>query len=271
VANETDKLGILLEAESGGSGFQEFRDELKETEQAGVDSAEKIEQSYTDSLTTIRNASAVAFAAVGAAIGLSVREAASAELGMVGFASSVRNTGEDADELSERLNTVAADLQRLTGITSGEYVNAATRMTDITGDASSSIENLSLVADLAVARKIDLASAADMVAKAMLGEVGMLSRLLPGLDEQILSLGENADKGEVAGIIFDRLAQFQGRAADSADTASGSMNILKGEISQTTENIGNAFLPAVRTATVALTELSKSVGDSNRLNCFSIT
>lgn len=266
MANETDRLGIILETTSEGTGFQDVQGDFKKTEQEGKQSSENLEKSYQESFTKIRNASAIAFAAVGAAIGFAVREAAQGEQGMIEFSSSVRNAGGDADELSERLNTTAINLQRLTGIADDEFVSAASRMTDITGDASRSIENLSLVADFAVARKIDLASAADMVAKAMLGEIGMLSRLLPGLDDQILSLGENADKADIASVIFDRLAQFQGRAGDSADSTSGSINILKGEIGQTSEEIGNAFLPVVRAATEALTDMAKSAGEFAREN-----
>lgn len=261
MANEQDKLGIILETSSDGSGFDDTQQGFKETERVGTESAENIEQSYTEALTTIRNVSAVAFAAVGAGIGFAAREAAQAELGMASYRAAVKNAGGDSNVLAEQLNNTAASLQRLTGIADDDFINAATRMTDVTGDAEGALENLNLVADLSAARNIDMAMAGDMVARAMEGEIGMLGRLLPGLGDQVAALGENADKADVAAVIFERLAQFQGRAAEKADTTTGRFNILKEELAQSTETIGNAFLPAINSIYTALTPIVQGIGD----------
>lgn len=261
MANEQDTLGIILESSSEGTGFQDVQQDIKKTEQEASDSAKKIEADWQESFAKIRNVSAVAFAAVGAAIGLSIREAAGGEAAMAAYQSSVRRAGGDAEAFGEQIDEAAMRLQRLTGIADDEFIEVAARMTDVTGDAAGSIDKLGLVADLAAARKIDLASAGDMVARAMEGEIGMLSRMLPGLQEQIAALGENADKADIAAIIFERLAVFEGAAADAANTTAGQFKILQQEVSSTTEAVGGAFLESVRGSTEGLTGVVRGIGD----------
>jgi len=261
MANEQDTLGVILESSSEGTGFQDVQQDIKKTEQEASDAAKKIEADWQKSFAKIRNVSAVAFAAVGAAIGLSVREAAGGEAAMAAYQSSVRRAGGDTEAFGEQIDEAAMRLQRLTGIADDEFIEVAARMTDVTGDAAGSIDKLGLVADLAAARKIDLASAGDMVARAMEGELGMLSRMLPGLQEQIAALGENADKADVAATIFERLAMFEGAATDAANTTAGQFKILQQEVAATTETIGGAFLESVRGSTEGLTSVVRGVGD----------
>jgi len=256
------ELAILLKAKADvDAAFDRLKDQLEGAEDVAKKTAETASKSWEDSMTKIRNVSAVAFVAVAGSIGLAIREAAAGEQGMANFRASVRNAGGDADGLSAKLNDTAMKLQRLTGIADDEYIDAAARMTDITGDASASIDKLGLVADLAVARKIPLASASDAVARAMEGEIGALARIMPGLDEQVRALGENADKADVVAVIFDRMAQYEGRAGDAADTTTGSFNKLKQEIAATVENGGNPFLVMARDIADDLTGVVRGVGD----------
>lgn len=256
------ELAILLKAKADvDAAFASLKGELASAEQVAKDTAAAASRSWEDSVAKIRNVAAIGFAAVAGSIGFAAREAAQGELGMSNFRSAVKNAGGDADALSNKLNDTAMRLQRLTGIADDEYIDAAARMTDITGDAAGSIDNLGLVADLAVARKIPLASAADAVARAMEGEIGALARIMPGLDEQVRALGDNAKQADVAAVIFDRLAQFEGRAAAAADNTAGAVNKLKQEMAAAVENAGNPFLEIIRTTAERLTPVVQKTGE----------
>ncbi|NUO19944.1 hypothetical protein HUU59_10895 [bacterium] len=256
------ELAILLKAKADvDAAFASLKGELAGAEQVAKDTAAAASRSWEDSVAKIRNVAAIGFAAVAGSIGFAAREAAQGELGMSNFRSAVKNAGGDADALSNKLNDTAMRLQRLTGIADDEYIDAAARMTDITGDAAGSIDNLGLVADLAVARKIPLASAADAVARAMEGEIGALARIMPGLDEQVRALGENAKQADIVAVIFDRLAQFEGRAAAAADNTAGAVNKLKQEMAAAVENAGNPFLEIIRTTAERLTPVVQKTGE----------
>lgn len=254
-------LGIILKAQADiTKAVDDLKTGMKDAERQAASSAKKTSEEYERSFEKIRNASAVAFAGFAVAIGFAVKEAAEGEQAMAGFKSAVLNAGGDADQLSERLDEAALRLQRLTGIADDDFVAAAARMTDMTKDASGAINQLGLVADFSSARKIDMATAADAVARAMTGEAGRLAMLLPGLDDEIKALGESATAAQRKAVIMERLSQFEGRAADAAKTTTGEINKLKAEISATVEEAGKPFLEMVSNLAADLRPIIESLG-----------
>ena len=114
-----------------------------------------------------------------------------------------------------------------------------------TGDVTSATAELAVAQDIARFANVDLATAADAVAKANAGQDAQLAKLLPGME-----------KGATAA---DTLAAATAAAAGQADTYANSAKGMQekgadafGELGET---LGTAFLPIVEALVPVLTEV----------------
>ena len=120
-----------------------------------------------------------------------------------------------------------------------------------TGDATLAAQLLGPAMDIARFANVDLATAADAVAKANEGQDGALRKLLPGLE-----------KGATA---TDTLANATKAAAGQADTyansAAGMQEKGKNAFSELGETIGSVFLPVLQEILPVLTPILISLGE----------
>lgn len=101
-------------------------------------------------------------------------------------------------------------------------LDAANNLIEGTQDVAGSLRNLSLVADLAAARQIDLASASQIVAKVMEGNNRAVGQMLPFLRTYAESLEGIADPAERAELMIRKLLEtVGGKAADELKTGRG--------------------------------------------------
>jgi len=119
-----------------------------------------------------------------------------------------------------------------------------------THDVGKATEELTAAQDIARFANVDLATAADAVAKAHAGQDGALRKLLPGLE-----------KGKTAS---ETLAAATNLAAGSAqayaDTTEGSMAVASDAFSELGETIGSAFLPLVKAIIPPLIQIIHFMG-----------
>ena len=120
-----------------------------------------------------------------------------------------------------------------------------------TGDAKAANELLGPAMDIARFAGVDLATAADAVAKAHEGQDGALRKLMPGLE-----------KGATAA---DTLANATKGAAGQADTyansAAGMQEKGANAFSELGETIGSAFLPVLQELLPAITPILLQLGE----------
>jgi len=139
----------------------------------------------------------------------------------------IKNLGmsyEGVREEVQRTTRTLWDTHRLTG---GEVNTILQRLIFLTGDYRKSLENVGLVADVAAARQIDQATAADLVGKAINGNITALKKL-----------GINAkDSAEALDILRTR---SEG-AAKAGTTATQALSKAWGEFK---EELGAALLDA---------------------------
>jgi hypothetical protein len=103
-----------------------------------------------------------------------------------------------------------------------QLLDAANQLIEGTQDVAGSLQNLSVVADLAAARQIDLASAAQIVAKVMEGNNRAVGQMLPFLRSYAESLESIPDPAERAAKMMERLTQaVGGKAAAELETGKG--------------------------------------------------
>jgi hypothetical protein len=110
---------------------------------------------------------------------------------------------------------------------------ALTSLVTATGDVTTATADLALAQDVARFAEVDLATAADAVAKAHAGQDGALRKLMPGL--------------EAGATATDTLAAAQATAAGQADLYANSTEGLatrsKDSLGELSETIGSVFLP----------------------------
>ena len=120
-----------------------------------------------------------------------------------------------------------------------------------TGDVGAATELLTQAHDIARFAGVDLATAADAVAKATAGQDMQLRRLIPGLDK-------GATSADTIALATERAA---GQADLFASSAEGMSAKGKDAFSELQETIGGAFLPVLEAVLPALLPILKALSE----------
>lgn len=153
-----------------------------------------------------------------------------------------------ADSTAQVEAAIAAGQER--AFTDSETRDALQSLVTATGDVGLATEDLAKAQDIARLAGVDLATAADAVAKAHAGQDGPLRKLIPGLE-----------KGATA---TDTLAAATAAAAGQADlyasSAEGMQARAGDSLGELAETIGAVFLPVLDAVIPALLPLLKAFG-----------
>jgi hypothetical protein len=190
----------------------------------------------------------MAAVAVGAIVDLTVKASelqAQQELVNKAYENATGVTGDYSAAINE-----AKDAGVAKGFTDEQTLAALTPLISATHDAAKANEDLKTAQDIARFAGVDLATAADAVAKASAGQATQLTRLLPGLE-----------KGKTA---TETLANAQKLAAGASDTyassTKGQMDVASASFSQLGDTIGTAFLPVLAALMPPLIQIIKLIG-----------
>lgn len=198
--------------------------------------AGKSVQALADVAEKVRNASAVAFAGMTAAIGLATKAASDQIEAQNQLALSLRNAGESADITA--FNDLASQLQATTKFSDDAALGAAGLLVKLGATADQARTMLPAVADLAQAMGMDLESAAMLAGKALAGNTDALGRYgikLSDADKATLELGSDSEK---LAVIMDNLGKFQGAAAEGTKTAAGAFVQMQNAMGEISESFG---------------------------------
>jgi len=171
--------------------------------------------------------------AVGAGITASLLGTAKAaeteRVGIQKLSAAMKNAGVQYDDVKDSLEDLILTQQRKTGIADDKQRDALRALIVTTGDYKKSLENLNLVMDLSVAKDMDVATAAELIGKVMMGEFGTLTRYG-------IILKEDAT-------IADALAAIQDRVAGSAEAARSPLEVLQARLGDLAETVGSSLAP----------------------------
>jgi hypothetical protein len=139
-------------------------------------------KSVGGALTSVRGLAAAAGVALGASALFNVfrratQEAIESEAANARMAQSIANLGLSYDALKPKIDDTVDRLSKLAGKDDEEVSDALSNLITKTGDLTGSLEMLPTVLDVAAKQKISLASASDIVAKAMNGQTRALREL----------------------------------------------------------------------------------------------
>ena len=159
-----------------------------------------------------------------------VDEAAKAEASWSKLAGTVNATGASFDSMSAQLHATASAFQDATTHSTGEFADSLGRVISLTGDASASMHNMGLIANVAAEFfGGELEPAANLVAKAMNGNTTAL-----------MKLGISANTAQEALNIL--ATRSMGAAERETKTFTGQTKQLTNSWNDVKESIGNAII-----------------------------
>lgn len=239
MANEADlKIKVTTEAAEAAAKLEALK---KQTEKLKV-------------ATEFATKAAVAgFAALTAGIGFSIKQAMEAEVVDARLSQTLKNLGFDTAKASKEMGAMATSIQRASRFGDEDLKDVMNSLIMYTKDYNATLEHTQTVADLAAAKKINLATATRLVGQAFMGNAGMLTRYGVVLEDGV--------KGMEALEAISK--QFHGAAAADAKTLVGATEQLKNAIGDLGESVGKAFLPQMTEAAQKATKLVNAFEDLN--------
>lgn len=185
----------------------------------------------------------------------SVQEAANAEKSVSGLKHALGNLGVAYGDVEKPINRVIDGLAKTSRFSDDELRDSFTNLVRTTGDVNGSMKNLSVVADLAVAKNLSLEQASNIVGKAMEGNNTALQKLFPSLKGSTDAVG---DLGKM----------LKGTAEADAATFSGRLSNLFKQFGEVKEAIGGVvtgggiFNRVLAGATDIMIGLAKWIGEN---------
>jgi hypothetical protein len=267
---EKATLEIGLDASGAIKSVDGLEAELKAVGKEGVKAgdamqagAEKGDRAYSNLGKTAAAAGAAIGAAFVAGAALVLKNTAAAEAGIAQMEAALRSTGGAAGLTSQELQTMAADIQKVSTFGDDAVISMQSLLltfTSVRGDVFRDASTA--IADLATRMGTDLNGAAQMVGKALnapVEGVAALTRVGVQFTEEqkkmIASLVETGRVADAQRVILRELeVQFGGSAAAARNTMSGALAALK-------ESFGDlAEVPAIAgPITSALNEINENL------------
>lgn len=174
-------------------------------------------------------AAAASALAIGKFLKDSVEEAIRAEQGIARMAQAVTKAGGNFDLLGPQIKDTINALTRLTTFSDDDLMDAFSSLVLRTNDVAGSQKNLALVADIAASGQMDLAGAAEFVAKVMNGQ----TKGLKAFGIEGLSAADAID------VLTER---FSGQALEKTKTFGGQVRLLGNAWDQFKESVGLAII-----------------------------
>lgn len=157
--------------------------------------------------------------------------------------------------LSADYQKMAADLQGVTTYEDDAIKAAQAQMQGYLGQTKITRELMQATLDLAAAKKMDLGSAAEMVAKSIGTGTNALAR-------QGVELDKNAPKGEKMDTIIRSLNERFGGQAEAAAKGLGSLTQMKNVVGDLLEVIGEQLAPFVIRGAQAISKFAQELQNS---------
>lgn len=223
----SEKLEIVITGKNGAShAFKEVTSDAQKMGTGIAQANQKAARSYTD-LQKGAKQTGLALGALGAASILLANQSAASQARLE---SAFQSAGTSVDEYADQLDAASKKALQL-GFDDEDAADAIAKLTSATGEASKGIADLALAEDIARARGIDLASAANIVSAAEQGRIGSLRRLGIAIDE-------NATSEEALAALQQK---FSGAADTYATTSAAAFDRYKNSVENAGEAIGGVL------------------------------
>ena len=166
------------------------------------------------------------------------------------LAAKINASGESFKASQAAIDRAGLSLEKF-GFTSEDSAHALTVLERGTGNIRRAIQLQGVAADLARAKNLDLASAANVVAKVFGGQETALRRAVPGLDKHAHGL--------------DLITEAQRRLAGQAAASTTPAERFQATLHDTEVIIGNALLPSIDKLLGSLGRWLQKMNESGKL------
>lgn len=231
-------------------GKNETKPAFDDAERQAKGFGERFKTGILTPMTAIKTAVVgIAAGIVGQFAKASVESAATAEAAWGRVEVAVSNAGITFKNVQGDLDKLFTKLQETTRYSDDDAASAFATLVTISGDYAGSLKNLTLAADIAAQKQIDIGEAAQIVGKVMAGETGMLKRYGIVVKEGADAMQALRDK-------------FHGFAEKDAGTLSGRLAAVANAWDNVKEAIGRALLggDAMKGQTNAIAESLNKLG-----------
>lgn len=190
-------------------------------------------------LRNLSAAAAVAGAATVGVLAIGIKKAATAameaEASNARLNAQLNALGIRSTQVRSKIDQTVQSLSRMSGFDDEDLQDAFTSLVRTTGDASTSMRDLSLVTDIARGRQISLSQAAQLVNRVQAGNVGSLRKL--GIE-----VDKTTTKEEALALLRKK---FAGQAQGFGNTAAGAAERMRVAMENAFETIGVALTPLI--------------------------
>lgn len=214
---------------------------------------ENILSKTKSALTDIRTWAVAAFAALTS--GAATHQFKEAEEATNKLNQTLINNGIYTKQLSSDYEKMATDLQNVTTFEDDAIKSAQAQMQAYLGQTKISKDLMKATLDLAAAKKMDLGSAAEMVAKSIGTGTNALAR-------QGIELDKNASQSQKMASVVQQLSDKFGGQAEAATKGLGAMEQTKNVVGNLLELVGEKLAPFVIRGAQAITALAREISNS---------
>lgn len=235
-------IRIPIISEFDGKGIERAQKEFANLEGAGAKAGFLVKKAFLPAAAAVGGLAVALTDATQAAM---EDAAAQAQLALT-----LRNVTGATDAQVAAVEKSLAAMSMATGIADDQLRPAFEALTRGTKDISVSLQQMSLVTDIATATNRPLVDVADALAKAYEGNFKGLRQLTP---EMASLIKEGASMDEIMAVLT---GTFGGATKTFAETAQGGFARLSVAIAETKESIGAALLPIVEKALPVLNKFA---------------
>jgi hypothetical protein len=244
-------LSIPIISEFDGKGVDRAVKEFQQLEGVANKTGHVLEKAFLPAVAALTGLAAGVVVATKAAMEDAAQQA--------DLARQLRTTTQATDEQIAAVEESISAFSRQTAMADDQLRPALENLLRATGSLELSQQAMSVTADLATAKNIDMETASVAVAKALAGQTTALVKLDPSLKD-VISSSSTADE------IMQALEGSVGGAAEIfASTAEGGMKNFGIQLGELKESIGAAFLPILEKLLPKLLDMAAFLQDNTDL------
>ena len=222
-------VNIPIISEFDAKGTQKAVKEFQSLQGVGAKTGFVLEKAFVPAIA--------ALGALTAVVGKATKAAMEDEAAQVELARQLKATTQATDAQVASAENFISVLSKQTAMADDQLRPALANLVRATGSLELSQKAMSVTADLATAKNIDMETASSAVSKALAGQTAALVKLDPSLKDLI-------DKSSSADDILKALNNTVGGSAEAfANTAEGGAKNFSIAMAELQESIGAAFLP----------------------------
>jgi hypothetical protein len=223
---------VILVTDKGSQTFLKVGDSATKMG-TSIDRASTQSSASLGRLSKAGAAAGAAFASMAGFLSIASRANADAEASQQRLETAFENAGSSVDEYSTQLDAASKKALQL-GFDDEDAADSIAKLTNATHDGQKAINDLALAEDISRARKIDLASATNIVIAAEQGRFGALKRMGIAIDE-------NASSEQALAALHK---QFAGNAEAYSETSAAGYDRMKNAAENALEAIGSHLGPS---------------------------